>query len=70
MGAVNCTRGKWSSLRERSHPDDAALGVQAGHGEWFHVKHLHIGREGRHLIVGAHYGVWAVVSLIILVWGM
>ena len=34
------------------HPDNAALGIQPWHLQWFHVKHLHIGGQGGQFILG------------------
>ena len=38
--------------RRLAHPDEAALGVQPRHAQGFHVKHRHIGGQGRDLVVG------------------
>ena len=35
-----------------AQPEDAALGIQARHLQWFHVKHLHVGRQRGDFIVG------------------
>src|SRR5256885_5797099 len=35
-----------------AQPEDAALGIQARHLQWFHVKHLHVGGQRGDFIVG------------------
>ena len=69
---LNALRGPWGVLF-----NVAVLAATVYHSAtWFNVTPqampIQRGEEfvPGHLIVGAHYGVWAVVSLIILVWGM
>ena len=50
-GSIGSAHRKTASLRgsTQSHPHDAALGIKPRHDQRFHVKHVHVRRQGSHL---------------------
>ena len=43
---------KASTAESAAHPDQAALGIQPGHLQLFHMKHSHFSAQGGHLFGG------------------